>query len=220
MAGVPISGFLADLYLAELDGWMTEQGVLYARYSDDIIAFADSEERVRYLEDRIKGYLAECGLTVNSRKEFRTRPGEEWEFLGFSYHGGTVDVSRAAVDKLKAKLRRKARTLLRWRRRNSAAPESAIKAYLKHFNRKFYDNPIHNEVTWALWYFPVITSSQRLREIDEYMQQCIRFLYTGKYTKANYNLRYGRMRELGYRSLVAAYYRDREERLAIPRHGE
>lgn len=206
MAGVPIAGFLADLYLADLDRYFEQRGILYARYSDDIIVFANTEgERAEY-ERVIIDKLHESGLTVNHKKEFRTSPGEEWEFLGFAYRDGRIDLAEAAVSKLKAKLRRKARTLVRWRRKNNAAPESAIKAYLKHFNRKFFDNPVHNEVTWALWYFPVITCTDRLREIDRYMQDCIRYIYTGRHTKANYNLRYDDIRALGYRSLVNAYY--------------
>ena len=225
MAGVPIAGFLADLYLAELDRYFEERGILYARYSDDIIVFADSEDKCREYEGIIKDKLREYGLTVNERKEFRTAPGEEWEFLGFAYRQGRIDVAEAAVSKLKAKLRRKARALVRWRRKNNAAPESAIKAYLKHFNGKFFDNPVHNEVTWALWYFPVITDATRLRELDRYMQDCIRYIYTGKHTKANYNLRYETIRSLGYKSLVNAYYgycekTAKEEREAANRRAE
>ena len=44
MAGTPISPFLANLYLTDLDE--TFKGDLYARYADDIIFFArTSEER-------------------------------------------------------------------------------------------------------------------------------------------------------------------------------
>ena len=46
MAGVPISGFLANLYLEELDRFFYEKGILYARYSDDIIVFGKTKEDV------------------------------------------------------------------------------------------------------------------------------------------------------------------------------
>ena len=46
MAGVPISGFLANLYLAELDKWFHERNILYARYSDDIIVFGKTKEDI------------------------------------------------------------------------------------------------------------------------------------------------------------------------------
>lgn len=74
MAGMPISGFLANVYLSELDAWFYERDIAYARYSDDIIVFAKTESELKEHENRIKGFLCEQNLTVNERKEFRTPP--------------------------------------------------------------------------------------------------------------------------------------------------
>ena len=46
MAGTPIASFYANLYLKELDEYFLNQGVLYARYSDDIIVFARDEKDI------------------------------------------------------------------------------------------------------------------------------------------------------------------------------
>ena len=53
----------------------------------------------------------------------------------------------------------------------------------------------------------LLREPRALRELDHYIQQNIRYLTTGRHTKANYNLRYEAMQELGYRSLVGEYYR-------------
>ena len=42
MAGTPISTFLANLHLAHMDHYFADAGILYARYSDDIILFDDN----------------------------------------------------------------------------------------------------------------------------------------------------------------------------------
>ena len=207
MAGMPVSGFLANLYLAELDGYFAKNHVLYARYSDDIIVFAPSAEKIAQYENIIKDFLTARRLEINPKKEFRTKPGETWEFLGFAYSNGKIDISEIALQKLKAKMRRKARALLRWKNRNSASDERAIKAFIRHFNRKLYDNPIHNDITWCRWYFPVITSDEGLKMIDEYAIACIRYISTGRHTKANYNLRYETIKKYGYKSLVNEYYK-------------
>ena len=55
--------------------------------------------------------------------------------------------------------------------------------------------------------FPVITQADGLREIDNYLQRYIRYLSTGRHTKANYRIRYADLKALGYRSLVHEYYR-------------
>ena len=213
MAGIPLSSFLANLYLSGLDRKMLKQHILYARYSDDIIVFADSAEQREQYRELLHAELAERGLTVNPKKVEQMEPHEKWTFLGVTYRDGTVDVSEASVDKLKGKMKRKARKLYRWRCRNGATAERAIRAYIKHYNAKFYDNRNENELTWARWFFPVITTTDSLRELDRYMVECIRFIATGKYTKANYNLRYGTIKEYGFRSLVNEYYRDRGEDL-------
>ena len=66
-------------------------------------------------------------------------------------------------------------------------------------------------MTWARWFFPLITTDRSLHEIDLYAQQCIRTLATGKHTKSAYNFRYEQMKELGYVSLVNRYYSFRRE---------
>lgn len=207
MAGVPISSFLANLYLSDIDKWFYSQGISYIRYSDDIIIFADTEEKLNVYADRLKQMILAKGLGINSAKERYVPTGERWEFLGFSYHNGTVDVADAALDKLKKKLKRKSRALYRWKIKKGASDERAIKAFIRSFNMKLYDNPNNSELTWARWYFPVITTDKSLQLIDAYMQDCIRYIATGNYSKKRYNLRYGQIKEYGYRSLVNEYFK-------------
>lgn len=207
MAGVPFAGFLANLYLKDMDQWFEDQGILYARYSDDIIIFAKTEEEIKAHESAVKAFLIQKKLEINEKKEFRTLPGEEWEYLGVRILGKCVDISASSLKKIKDKMRRKARALIRWRERKNLDAERAVKAFIRHFNQKFYNNPQQNDITWCRWYFPIITTTESLRVIDEYMISCIRYIATGKHSKSNYNLRYERIKELGFRSLVNAYYK-------------
>lgn len=206
MAGNPLSSFLANLYLADMDRDFAERGVVYARYSDDIIVMADTEEQLSQYRDEILARLSDKEMTVNPKKVFYAKPGEPWDFLGITFHGGTVDVARASVEKMKGKIRRKARSLYRWKVRKGASDEQAIRAFIRHFNRKFYDNPNKSELTWCRWFFPVITTDESLKELDSYLLENIRFLATGKHTKANYRLRYETIKGYGFRSLVHEYY--------------
>ena len=207
MAGTPISTFLANLYLAHMDHYFADAGVLYARYSDDIIVFGTTEAEREQRAETILRFLREAGLTVNPAKEARTAPGEMWTFLGICYRDGVVDVAPASVEKLKAKMRRKMRALVRWQARKGTTGVNAAKAFIRVFNRKLFENPVEHELTWARWYFPLINTVESLKTIDEYSQSCIRYLATGKHTKAAYNFRYGQMKELGYISLVNCYYK-------------
>ena len=206
MAGTPIACFYANLYLRALDHHFYETGAPYCRYSDDIIVFArtreELEEHVRY----IGNFLKSVGLNVNPAKESRTLPGEKWVFLGFSYENGTIDVAPSSVVKLKRKMRRKARALARWADRKGLDGRKAAKGFVNAFNKKLYEYADENDLTWARWFFPVITTGDSLRVLDRYAEDCIRYLASGTRTKKRFDVRYSDIKELGFRSLVHEYY--------------
>lgn len=204
MAGTPISPFLANLYLADLDEAF--EGRYYARYSDDIIVFAEGLEQCDKISNELKQYIFSKGLLINEKKEIQTLENEPWTFLGIEYCNGETDISRISCEKLKAKLHRRARALERWKRHKGATNEQATKAYIRAVNRMLFDNPKHSELTWCRWYFPLISTDKSLKELDHYIQTSIRYVYFGKYNKKSYSLRYEDMKELGYKSLVHEYY--------------
>ena len=211
MAGQPTAVFCANLYLADLDrAFAADPSVAYARYSDDILVLADTAEERDASAARIAAHLAGVGLRMNPDKEVRTAPGEMWTFLGLSYQAGTVDISPVSAAKLKAKIRRKARAIDRWRARKGATCENAVTAFIRAMNRKFFSADDSHELTWSRWYFPLITTDVTLRDIDAHMQRWIRFLATGTHAKASFRYRYEDMKARGYVSLVAEWYKGRE----------
>ncbi len=212
MAGTPLSAFYANVYLMDLDRRFEEAGIPYARYSDDIIVFGKSREEILGYGEQIRAFLTEKELSVNPEKEEFFTPGEGWVFLGFSYRGGVIDIAPATVKKLKQKMRRKARSLQRWRQRNGVEGERAAKAFLRIFNRKLLESPRDSELSWSYWFFPVINTTDSLKEIDAYAQDCVRYLVSGRRTKARYNVRYEDLKALGYRSLVHEYYEGQRDR--------
>ena len=207
LPGVPISNFLANLYLNDLDYYFKENRVIYARYSDDIIIFSKTEEQLNDNISKIKEFLKERKLSINSKKERLSAPNQPWDFLGFEYCDGKIDVCESSLKKIKAKMKRKTRALARWASKRKLPKEKAAVAFIKKFNAKLYDNPIHNELTWTRWYFPVINTTKGLENIDDYMQECIRYLATGKRTNSKYMFRYQEIKALGYRNLVHEYYK-------------
>ncbi len=209
MAGTPVSSFYANVYLRELDAYFESRGIIYARYSDDIIVFGSTLEETEQYAAVIRSFLERSGLSVNPDKEDFFAPEDGWVFLGFSVNGGTVDIAPATVLKLKHKMRRKANSLVRWAKRNGVDGKRAATAFIRIFNRKLLEGPKDsrdNELTWSYWFFSVITTADSLKVIDNYAQECIRFIASGKHTKARFDLRYDDMKALGYRNLVHAYY--------------
>ena len=207
MAGTPTAPFLADVYLSEVDRHFAEAGVPYARYSDDIILFAPDRETLEAHKAALLGFLERYRLQVNPDKEHIYAPGEPFEFLGFRCLDREIGVATATVRKMKGKIRRAAHALMRWRIRKGLPPEYAMKGLIRIFNEKFFGSGDPSTLTWSRWFFPVINRTKGLRELDRYLQQEIRYLATGRHTKANWRVRYADLKALGYRSLVHEYYR-------------
>ena len=103
-------------------------------------------------------------------------------------------------------MRRKTRALRRWRQRNGLDGEKAARAFIRIFNRKLFENPADHELTWTYWFFPVITTADSLRVIDNYAQDCVRVLVSDTHTKKRFDVRYEDMKKMGLRSLVHEYY--------------
>ena len=210
MAGTPQSAFYANLFLRDLDRDFWDRGVIYARYSDDVLLFAPTEAEARAQAARLRTALGEKGLALNPRKEAWFSPETGWTFLGFCCRAGRIDIAPATLDKLKAKMRRKTRALARWRDRGGHSGQQAAAAFIRVFNRKLLEAPADHELSWSHWFFSVITTPDSLRVIDRYAQDCLRTLISGRRTKARYNVRYQDLKALGYRSLVHEYYAHKE----------
>jgi len=214
LPGVPTASFLANVYLNELDHYFYERGVLYARYSDDIIVFAEDFKTLQKHKVKIIEFLSSYKLTVNPAKEKIFPPNEPCEFLGFSYMSDKVDVSSAGIKKIKGKIRRKMRSILRWKRRNCIAERESMSRMIKCFNHKFFGEN-NRAQTWSRWFFPVVNTIEGMREIDHYLQQCIRVISTGHHSKSNYRVTYSDLKEMGYRSLVHEYYKRKKQRVNL-----
>ncbi len=211
MAGIPVSPFFANVYLLSMDRFFESSNTSYFRYSDDILIFARTREELDRHIASFQEYIAAKGLEVNPKKMSISEPSQPWEFLGFCYKNGQVDISTVTKDKLKGKIKRKARALLRWKTKNDAEYERAGRALIRTFNRKFYNEKHEDCFTWSRWFFPVITTDQSLSELDAYLIEYVRYLYQGRHYKGNYKVTYDDIKNMGFRSLRHEYYLSRKK---------
>ena len=211
MAGTPLSAFFANVYLSDLDAELSADGLPWARYSDDIILFAPTEEALKLRADLLRARLVSLGLTLNPEKEDFFTPETGFVFLGFFVKGKEIDLAPASVKKMKGKMRRKSRALLRWADRVEAGNENAAKAFIRAFNRKLFGAEDDRELTWSFWFFPLLTTDRSLREIDRYAEDCLRYILSGKRTKGRFKVRYEDLKALGFKSLVHEYHKFKEE---------
>lgn len=212
MAGTPISPFLANVYLSHIDKLFKQMGVEYYRYSDDILIFAESIELLNVYRERLTDEILKDGLCLNQDKVEVVEPGGKIEFLGFSYEKGRIGISENTMRKVKRKIKRKADALRRWQKRKGLDAEKAAIGFVRAVNRIFYGREMESEFTWSRWFFPYITTTEELKELDKYIQQYIRYTVTGRHYKGNYHITYQQMKDWGYRNLVNEYYHFRAVR--------
>ena len=206
MAGTPISAFLANYYIREIDEFFLEKQINYFRYSDDIIFFCKTKEEVLKYSNLLKKLLTKYRLEVNEDKEFLFKPGDKIEFLGFSFCDGIIDLSTNTVNKMKSKIRRSGRSIRRWMLKKDVSSDKALKVMIRKYNKKFYGVD-DTELSWKWWFFTSINTTESLKLIDKHLQEHLRYLVTGRHNKKNYKLvPYDVLKKIGYKSLVHEYY--------------
>lgn len=211
MPGVPVSPFLANVYLMGLDEHFEGTDIVYMRYSDDIIMLAESEEELAEAVGWMRSYIAGRGLAINPEKDRWFSSGDGFDFLGFSISSERIDLSSSTVRKTKGRIRRQSRSMRRWMIEKDAPVDGSVRAFIRSFDRRFYGSGESGELSWDLWYLPVITTTDSIAVIDHYLQERIRYVATGRYSKRGYEaMPYRRMVELGYRPLVRRYHEMRE----------
>ena len=220
MAGVPLASFFANIYLLELDAEFAERGIPYFRYSDDIIIFTRDEKEREEVYTLLKEILDKKKLELNPDKLSLSGPHETWEFLGFSYKDGSIDLSSAVIKKMKARIRRKAHSVYRWKKRKKASFEKAATSMIRSFDYRFYDLTGDHDFTWTRFYFPVVNSVKGFKEIDDHMEMYLRYLYSGRHYKGNYKVTYEDLKKLGYTPLTAEYYNWKKENVLLRKQND
>jgi len=211
MAGMPVSPFLANLYLDGLDRLFDGSSITYCRYADDILLAAPSEQKLSDARGALYDFIRKKKLEINPDKSVYYRPGEPFDFLGFRISKVSIDLCPSTIKKIKGKISRRCRSSRRWYLYNDLGPEKGIKGAITIMNRKFYGHGDNGELSWDLWYLPVLTTDASLRMIDRYFEEELRSIPTGKHNRRNYKITsYEHLRECGFKPLVRRYHEIRD----------
>ncbi len=209
LGGIPLANHFMNVYLTELDEYFEPKAPLYCRYSDDILIFArdraEAEGYIAFLEK----ILRDKRLSLNRKKTYLAGPGEKAEILGFDLEKGRLDISEHAKAKIRRKLRMHAKWILEKKKQEGLSDEAAAKMMIGYGSRVFYGISGKNELSWARWIFPVIKDTESLKELDHFVQDAIRYVYCGSFSKRRFRLRYEDMKRMGYESIVHGYYHSR-----------
>lgn len=107
--GSPLSPLLSNIVLNELDWELEKRGHAFVRYADDCQIYVSSQRAGERVKQSISHFIEQTlGLKVNVKKSAVARPWER-KFLGFTFSnrcGHKIKVSRPALEKLKATVRK------------------------------------------------------------------------------------------------------------------
>ena len=211
MGGNPTAGFFYNVNLMHVDEEMSKRGLLYCRYSDDVCIVCrdkeDAEENMRVLKEM----LNELNLELNPNKSGIVEPGQDLDLLGIKFAKGYTDLADNTFSKARNRFKHRANSLYRRVRRGKLTREKATTIMANYISGYFYGNEkkademghVHK---WTDRFFPVITSSERLKIIDQVSEDCIRYVATGRKTNAKYRMTYSDIKALGFKPLVNSYY--------------
>lgn len=212
MAGLPISGYLANVFMNDVDWEMYRRHIYYTRYADDVIILTDNIERDKKI---FIDLLEPLNVTLNPKKIDEGDTNDGVTFLGFYFGDGHIDISRRAIDKMKSRIRRRSKWFSKWLTKNNVRREVAAKTFIKGMNKKLFTRSSEDGTCWMEWYGKNITKVDSLKEIEEYMCQYVRYILSGKQKgyKKNAEIPYETLKKLGYRSLVNEYWKIRKAML-------
>ena len=207
LPGVPLSCFINNVYLMELDRVMENRAVLYSRYADDIAIFVETRGQAEELLAQTCSIISGLDLCLNEEKTQIIEPGGSVELLGIQIQDGNFDVADNTMAKAKAKLTHFADKLVRWEQHGKISKEEAARRMASRIDRYFYgDDTGEHKLSWRIFFFDVLTRPDSLHDIDLTCQNLLRIVATGKRGDARYRFRYEDMKALGYRPLVHEYY--------------
>ena len=206
LPGCPIHNFFTNIYLSEIDEYFFDKSISYARYSDDILIYVDSEATANEDFEIISNMIGDLKLSFNEAKTRICKVNEPIEFLGMELNGDEIDIAPTSMRKLKRRMRMRAKKIEKQKRQQGMSPEEAGRQLIAMNMHSFFGKDEESRMSWKRWAFPVITKTDGLQTLDLYNQYCIRYVMTGKWSKAQYRVKYQKLKELGYRSLVRAYY--------------
>jgi len=173
---------------------------MVSRYEDNKARVAEIEQELVDLEHYIEiasyqnlpnGYrlyrkLAEKGLTINPKKVTTIDADTEFTFLGFKIRGSCITFSEDTLKRVKHAIR----SLTKTRKGQPLKDEAVLKKVIRQINRELYVAYLQNdrEFGWAEYMFGTVNVLEDIEELDRYIKDHLRHVYTGKWnSRSNYH---------------------------------
>lgn len=207
MPGAAISSFFANYILKDVDEFLQSSTEVYARYSDDLIFFCETQELLDSNVGKLKDLLSLIGLSINDRKVEYLKSDNTLEYLGLSISEDLIDVSSTTMNNIKRVIKntcKKYRKELELSKNKNVS--SNVKKAIQSINRKLYKGILNKDSehksSRMSYVFSNITTDRSLKVLDYYICDCLNYVVTGKFNKSSKRWTVSDFEELGFFSSV------------------
>ena len=175
--GNPMGCLLADVILRDIDEEMTKYDVVYYRYSDDFILIG---REYKQAFARFQEMLNEKGILLNQKKTTYISNDNWFEFLGFSFKGNMISVSKKTLANLENEI--KTRTVSKTRQAHRPATKKEIAKMIKDLQWYFFTAFAKSQENFGMgvYLFGTVNVERDLVAIEKYCKDCLRAAYTNK----------------------------------------
>jgi hypothetical protein len=104
--GCPLSPLIGAFFLDDLDRHMTETGLFYTRFMDDILVLAATRWKLRRAIAVVNHILGALRLQKHPAKTFIGRIGREFDFLGYHFSRGAIGLAQQTLQNHASRLHR------------------------------------------------------------------------------------------------------------------
>lgn len=107
--GGVISPLLANIYLHDLDVLITSQGFKMARYADDFVILAKTQEEAERALRLVRDWVSQNELVLHPEKTHIgncMKEGEGFDFLGYRFEAGTLWIRNKSIQRFRERIRK------------------------------------------------------------------------------------------------------------------
>lgn len=209
MAGTPLSGYLANVYMNKVDHMLGKENSYYVRYADDLLFLTNVPSETK---EKLESLILPYDIKLNQGKTKTGIVKEGVSVLGFYFKDYIIDIDVSKVNKMKSRIKRRSIWFKKWERNNKVKNRVMVRTFVKGMNQKLYSRDDEDRMNWSRWYFSSVNTDESLKEIDRYLVQYIRYLISGKqlgYRKHSL-VSYEEVKKTGFKPLVAEYWNYRK----------
>ena len=103
--GGPLSPILSNIILDKLDTKLTNKGLHFARYADDIIILVKSKTVGKQVKAEVSHFISKRLKLIINESKSRVGPVSGSKFLGFTFQRGQLQIHDKALKLFKAKVK-------------------------------------------------------------------------------------------------------------------